>query len=120
DYYEASVADRTRVRQAIPRSSWSYVLARRRRPTHLLQYPHWASLHGPEGCTLVIPQWTQGWRRFQTSRSGGGELASSGDWGSGNPAFAISRGSPSTPSRTSGPGHWFPGMLLSPSPFGSR
>src|SRR5262249_9105423 len=44
---------RTRVPWAIPRSSSSYVIARLRRPTHLLQYPHWTSLrirrvHRPE------------------------------------------------------------------------
>jgi hypothetical protein len=33
----------TRVRQVIPRSSLSYVLARRRPPTHLLGCPRWAS-----------------------------------------------------------------------------
>ena len=38
----------------------------------------------------------------------------SGDWASGNPAFAISRGSPNAPSLTPEPGRWFPGMLLSP------
>jgi len=32
--------------------------------------------------------------------SGGWELASSGDWASNNPVFAISRGPPSTPSPT--------------------
>jgi hypothetical protein len=38
----------------------------------------------------------------------------------GNQAFAIPRGSPDTPSQASGPGRRFPGMLLSPSPFGPR
>jgi hypothetical protein len=32
----------------------------------------------------------------------GGSFAPSGDWGSGNPAFAISRGSPGTPPHTPG------------------
>jgi hypothetical protein len=41
------------------------------------------------------------------------------DWDSGNPAFAISRGSPSTPFPTPGHDRWLAGMLLSPSPFGS-
>lgn len=52
--------------------------------------------------------------------SDGWELASSGDWASNNPVFAISRGPPSTRSLTTAPGHWFSDMLLSPSPFGSR
>src|SRR5664279_5695260 len=43
-----------------------------------------------------------------------------GDWDSGNAAFAISRGPPGAPSLTSGPSRRFPGMLLSPSPFRSR
>jgi hypothetical protein len=34
--------------------------------------------------------------------------------------LAISRGSRNAPSRTPGHGRYFPGMLLSPSPFGSR
>ena len=57
-----------------------------------------------------------GYRRL----SGGRWIASSGDWGSGNQAFALSRGSCSTPSRTLGHGRCFPGRLLSPLPFGSR
>src|SRR5664280_2655973 len=38
---------------------------------------------------------------------------------SGNPAFAISRGSRGASSLTPEPDRRFPGMLLSPSPFGS-
>ena len=57
-----------------------------------------------------------GYRRL----SGGCPFAPSGDWDSGNPAFAISRGSPGTPPQTPEPGCRFPGMLLSPLPLGSR
>jgi hypothetical protein len=39
--------------------------------------------------------------------------------GSGNPTLAISRGSPQRAARTHRHGRWFPGMLLSPSPFRS-
>ena len=46
-------------------------------------------------------------------------FAPSGDWASGNPAFAISHGSPDAPLPTPGHDRRFPGMLLSPSPFGS-
>jgi hypothetical protein len=49
--------------------------------------------------------------------SGGRLLAPSGDWDSGNPAFAISRGSPGAPSLTPGHGHRFPGMLFSLASF---
>src|SRR5215472_14304575 len=49
--------------------------------------------------------------------SGGRLVAPSGDWDSGNPAFAISRGFPSAPSLTPEPGRWFPDMLFSLAPF---
>ena len=52
--------------------------------------------------------------------SGGCELPSSGDWDSGNPAFAISRGSPRALPQTPGLSLWFPDMLLSPFSFESR
>jgi len=52
--------------------------------------------------------------------SGGCSFSPAGDQGSGNPALAISRGSRNAPPRTPGHGRHFPGMLLSPSPFGSR
>ena len=45
--------------------------------------------------------------------SGGRCFAPSGDWASGNPAFAVSRGSPGAPPLTPGHGRRFPGMLLS-------
>ena len=46
--------------------------------------------------------------------SGGWELASSGDWASNNPVFAMSRGPPSAPSLTTEPGRWFAGMTRNP------
>ena len=45
--------------------------------------------------------------------SGGCSITPSGDWDSGNPTFALSRGSPSAPPLTSGHGHWFSAMLFS-------
>ena len=110
----------TRVRQVIPRSSLSYVLARPRLPVHLLGCPRWAS-----------PRY---WRCVRTQRHAGAvpgapvscvfpegaSFTPAGDWGSGNPALAISRGSPQRAARTHRRGRWFPGMLLSPSPFRSR
>ena len=47
----------------------------------------------PGGCIGLVSRPRQGWRRFQMA-SGGCELPPSGDWASGNPAFAMSRGSP--------------------------
>jgi len=44
-------------------------------------------------------------------------LAPSGDWDSGNPAFAISRGSPGAPPLTPGHGRRFSGMLFSLASF---
>jgi hypothetical protein len=51
----------------IPRSSLPYVLARLRCPTHLLEYPHWASLHVPEVAAAAKECHRRTWRRFQTS-----------------------------------------------------
>src|ERR1019366_10748330 len=45
--------------------------------------------------------------------SGGRSLAPSGDWDSGNSAFAISRGSPGAPPLTPGHGRRFSAMLFS-------
>src|SRR5271157_4130048 len=45
--------------------------------------------------------------------SGGCSITPSGDWDSGNPTFALSRGSPSAPPLTSGHGHWSSAMLFS-------
>jgi hypothetical protein len=57
-----------------------------------------------------------GYRRL----SGGWDVASSGDWDLSNPAFALSCGSRSASFHTPEHDRCFPGMLLSPSPFGSR
>jgi len=51
--------------------------------------------------------------------SGGRFFASSGDWDSGNPAFAISRGSRNASPLTPGHDRRFAGMRLFRSPFGS-
>jgi hypothetical protein len=119
DYYGASVTHRTRVPWAIPRSSQLHVTARRRRPTHLLKCPHWASLLAPEVANIPAAACRRAGTGFMRL-SGGCELSSSGDWDSGNPAFAISRGSPTTPPQTPGRGLWFPDMLSSLFPSGSR
>jgi hypothetical protein len=58
--------------------------------------------------------------RFHASFRRGQGFTPAGDQGSGNPALAISRGSPQRAARTHRHGRWFPGMLLSPSPFRSR
>ena len=52
-------------------------------------------------------------------RSDGRIFTSSGDWDSGNPAFAISRGSRDTSPRTPGDDRRFAGMRLFRSPLGS-
>jgi hypothetical protein len=70
----------------------------------------------PRLCFITAAEHGTGFKRL----SDGWEVASTGDWASGNSAFAISRGSPSAPPLTSGPGHWFPGMLLSPLTFRLR
>ena len=93
------------------------ICPRLRRPVRLLQCPHWASLPRPGGCPLVFHTAGRAGTGF-SCRSGGCELPSSGDWASGNPAFAISRGSPAAPSLTTGPGPRLAGMLRSPSPSG--
>ena len=46
-------------------------------------------------------------------RPTGSPITPSGDWDSGNPTFALSRGSPSAPPLASGHGHWFSAMLFS-------
>lgn len=119
DYYQASVAiglasrRRSRVRPCCT------YRAERRRPTHLLECPHWAS---------PMPRRVRRQIRNTSAEHGTGfgrlasgcRLASSGDLASGNSALAIFRGSRSAPPLTPGHGPCFPGMLWSPSPFGSR
>jgi hypothetical protein len=70
----------------------------------------------PRLCFVATAERGTGFRRL----SGGWEVASTGDWASGNPAFAISRGSPNAPPQTPGHDRWFSGMLLSPLTFRRR
>lgn len=119
DYYGASVAIGLASRRRSHVRLCLYVLARLRRPTHLLECPRWTSLRTPEVHRATMKPRAECGAGF-SRLSGGWELASSGDWASNNPVFAISRGPPGTPSLTTEPGHWFSDMLLSPSPFGSR
>jgi hypothetical protein len=65
------------------------------------------------GVSAVTRDAAAGYRRL----SGRCLLAPSGDWDSGNSAFAISHGSPGTPPHTPGHGCRFPGMLFSPVTF---
>jgi hypothetical protein len=51
----------------IPRSSLSYVVAQLRCPTHLLEYPHWASLRIPEVALAAKECLRRTRRRFRTS-----------------------------------------------------
>ena len=74
--------------------------ARLRRPVRLLQCPDRASLLRPGGLPQVLEHPAAGAGAGFRRLSGGRCFAPSGDWASGNPAFAISRGSPGTPSRT--------------------
>ena len=94
-------------------------LARLRRPTHLLEYPHWASLRTPEVAAAAKTCRHRARHRFQTSFRRM-DFASSGDWDSGNPAFAVSRGSRDALLRTPGHSRRFPGMLLSLNTLSSR
>jgi hypothetical protein len=80
----------------IPRSSLSYVIARLRLPTHLLQCPHWASHQAPE-VHPVTGHPEAGLAPVSCVFPAGAYFAPAGDWGSGNSALAISRGSRSTP-----------------------
>ena len=97
-----------------------YVLARFRRPVRLLECPDRASLLRPGGLQRATAHLAAGAGAGYRHLSGGRLLAPSGDWDSGNQAFAVSRGSPGAPPLAPGHGRRFPGMLLSPSPFGSR
>ena len=106
--------------RVIPRSQLPYVLARLRRPVRLLQCPDRASLLRPGGFPQVAPNLAAEAGAGSRRLSGGCNFSPSGDWASGSPAFAISRGPPGTPPHTPGHGYRFPGMLLSPSPHGSR
>src|SRR6516165_5915795 len=81
-----------RARQAIPLSRSVDVRARRRCPVRPLERPRWPPFAGRKAPTAAqfcrrepaTPPWT--W-------SSGGHVITTGDWGSGNPAFTGSRGS---------------------------
>ena len=60
------------------------------------------------------------WRAVGYGRRSDGCALIVGDWASGNPALAISRGSCGTPPWTPPDGHRFPDMLWSPSGFRLR
>jgi hypothetical protein len=87
---------------------------------HLLECPHWASLRAPEVAPAMAQNRGQGTAPAPGVISGGCDLPSPGDWDSGNPAFALSRGSRDAQPRTPEHGRRFNGMLWSPSPFRSR
>src|ERR1039457_5540479 len=90
-----------------------YVLARLRRPVRLLECPDRASLLRPGGLQRATAHLAAGAGAGYRHLSGGRSLAPSGDWDSGNPAFAISRGSPGAPPLTPGRGRRFSAMLFS-------
>jgi len=71
------------------------------------------SLLRPGGLPQVFEHPAAGAGAGSGCLSGGRCFAPSGDWASGNPAFAVSRGSPGAPPLTPGHGRRFPGMLLS-------
>jgi hypothetical protein len=85
-----------------------------RRPVRLLQCPDRASLQRPRGLRQVCSDPATGAGTGFGRLSGRCAFAPSGDWDSGNPAFAISRGSPGAPLSTPGHDRRFPGMLFSP------
>ena len=87
--------------------------ARLRRPVRLLQCPDRASLQRPRGLRQVCSDPATGAGTGFGRLSGRCAFAPSGDWDSGNPAFAISRGSPGAPLPTPGHDRRFPGMLFS-------
>jgi hypothetical protein len=71
----------------------------------------------PEDCRKYLLTSRQGSAPVTGVFPAGARITPSGDWASGNPAFAISRGSPGAPPRTPGHGHRFPGLLFSPLTF---
>jgi hypothetical protein len=116
DYYGHSVAITQRA-LGDPMFTLLHALAWFRRPVRLLECPRWASLLRPGGLQRAprhhAAEAGAGFRCI----SGGCRVSPSGDWGSGNQAFAMPRGSPDTPFLAPGHGHRFPGMLFSPLPF---
>jgi len=100
DYYGHSVALGLASRRRSHGHYCRTYRARLRRPVRLLQCPDRASLLRPGGLPQVLEHPEAGAGAGSRRLSGGRCLAPSGNWASGNPAFAISRGSPGTPSRT--------------------
>jgi hypothetical protein len=119
DYYEASVAIGLASRRRSRVRPCRTYRAERRRPTHLLKCPHWASPCAPKVAPANPEHRRRARHRFQTSfrwmsacivwRLGFGQSSSR----------HIPR-VPQHPAPNVWDGHRFPGMLLSPSPFGSR
>ena len=118
DYYEALRRRRTRD-EVIPRSSLSYVTSGPRRPTHLLECPHWASLLAPKVAPAEPSSRRQRRHRFQVPFPADVNCIR---WRLGFKQSSF-RHITRVPRRTvpaAWPGRRFPGMLLSPSPFGIR
>ena len=74
DYYGASVAIGLAFRRRSHVRPCLYVLARRRRPTHLLECPRWTSLRTPEVHRSTIRFLCRVRRRFQLSFPADGNL----------------------------------------------
>jgi hypothetical protein len=113
DYYQTSVAVGLASRRRSHVRPCRTCRAERRRPTHLLECPHWASPCTPEVASANERYQRRARHRFRRL-SGGWRLASTGDLASGNPALTIFRGSRNAPPRTPGHDRCFPGMLWSP------
>ncbi len=109
----------TRVRQVIPRSSLSYVLARPRLPFISLD-----ALAGHRPGTGGAPAPTTCGRsaghRFHASFRRGLRIYPGWRLGFRQSSFSHIARVPQRTARTHRHGRWFPGMLLSPSPFRSR
>ena len=104
----------------IPRSSSLHEAARLRCPTHLLECPHWASLHIPEVAPAEYLCRCRTWHRYRASFRW---MVICIFWRLGYQAiqlFTISRGSRSASPPTPEHDHCFPGMLLSPGSFRTR
>src|SRR5664279_1639982 len=90
-----------------------------RHPTHLLQCPHWASLP-PRRSTRTNHHAPAATDTGYRCRSGRSKLLPLEIGVQAIQPLPYRAGLPNAPSQASGPGRWFPDMLLSPSPFGSR
>ena len=67
DYYEASVAVRLASRRRSRVRPCCTYRAERRWPTHLLEYPRWASLRTPEVAPTDLRSRHRAWHRLQAS-----------------------------------------------------